>query len=966
MRKYVLKLVFLVQLLSVFIASTLTGSVSCYAQDSGRVVRIGFFPMNGYNEILSNGTYAGMDVEYLENISTYTGWTIEYVDCESWDDALSKLEARQVDLVGSAQFSKERSEKFAYASLPSGHTFGVIAVSQDSDYAYEDFIAMKGIRYGIVGTYVRKKEFIDYLKENGITNPAISEYESTEKLREAFDAGEIDAYVHTFTEIEEGQRIIGRFAPNPFYYISYIGNGKLLDELNQAIADLKINQPELENDLLNKYYESKFDKTLVFTTAEKNFIASKDKLRIGYIDAHYPSSYSDNGEFMGLAREQADQVAEQLGLVPEYILYENSTEAAKALKYGEIDFMSFATSSDVAIAKSNLKKTVNYLTIPAAIISPKAAGEGEIHAIAVIKELESKARTLYDNPDIKFLVFPSTNECLDAVANGDSDIAVCDAYLAEYMLDIEDDYYTLKLQSVANMDYGVFMVYSDEEQSELGSILKKTISPVSDKVLSEYMMEHNARRFISIRLFIRKYSSLIMGIVLLIFIIVIAVLIHMRNDGKKIQQLMYKDFSMDVWNMNYLTYKANENLPITGRTHFAIVYINISQFRKINSLYGWKRGQELLEFVVDFLKNELDQTGDIFARDQGDRFVLFMKYDFQSNLAKRIENVKAIIEDELQREFSLHMTLVIGICVVPSEEKDIEKVIANASVAMDEARESNGTDLVFYDDRLEKSIKEEHHKEQILNAVDFDNDFVAYYQAKVDIRTKKIIGAEALVRFIDRSDGNAIKSPFFFVPYYERTGKIIDIDFKVLESVCQMLSRRIAAGKKIVTVSVNFSRYHFMGVGFADKFESVLAKYGISKDLIEVEVTETVVMDDMQRSRVKNTLDDLHSRDIRISIDDFGSGYSSLGIFEQIPASVIKLDRSFLLNHENKERQVAIMRGVVNLAENLHATVICEGVETDGDVDLMKEIGAYIAQGYKFSKPVNEETFEMKLDMQQD
>lgn len=189
-----------------------------------------------------------------------------------------------------------------------------------------------------------------------------------------------------------------------------------------------------------------------------------------------------------------------------------------------------------------------------------------------------------------------------------------------------------------------------------------------------------------------------------------------------------------------------------------------------------------------------------------------------------------------------------------------------------------------------------------------------------------------------------------------------EIDFFVLECVCRMIQRRIQEGKPVVTISCNFSRMHFIKPDFPERFERVLEKYQVPKELIEVEITETIVVEELQQQVVKQTLDLLRDKGVRLSIDDFGSGYSSLGIFEQIPASVIKLDRSFLLNQQDRSRQVTIMKGIVNLARELDAQIVCEGVETDNDVELMQEIGAYVAQGYRYARPVAEEEFEKKLD----
>ena len=187
-------------------------------------------------------------------------WEIEYVPCDSWEDALQLLKEKKVDLVGSAQYSEERAQLYQYADLASGYTFGAIVTNGDSTLAYEDFTAMKGITFGMVENYVRKEEFLQYLKDNGISSPKIKEYTSTAILQEALDQGEVDAFVHTFTEVREGQRLVGRFAPKPFYYITYQGNEDVMRELNQAIADLKMNVPELETELMNEYYHSRLNK----------------------------------------------------------------------------------------------------------------------------------------------------------------------------------------------------------------------------------------------------------------------------------------------------------------------------------------------------------------------------------------------------------------------------------------------------------------------------------------------------------------------------------------------------------------------------------------------------------------------------------------------------------------------------------------------------------------------------------
>ena len=144
---------------------------------------------------------------------------------------------------------------------------------------------MEEITFGMVRTYLRREEFLGYLADNGVASPKIREYDSTADLQDALDRGEVDALVHTFMEIREGQRLIGRFAPRPFYYLSYPGNDDVMRELNNAIADLKMNEPGLETQLMNRFYQSKLDKTIVFTLDEKEYLDKTDTIKVGYLDS---------------------------------------------------------------------------------------------------------------------------------------------------------------------------------------------------------------------------------------------------------------------------------------------------------------------------------------------------------------------------------------------------------------------------------------------------------------------------------------------------------------------------------------------------------------------------------------------------------------------------------------------------------------------------------------------------------
>ncbi|MCM1043896.1 MAG: EAL domain-containing protein [Candidatus Gastranaerophilales bacterium] len=938
------------------------GSAEAVQGADKRTVRVGFFPMEGYNEIRADGSYTGMDVEYLEALSDYVNWNIEYVECESWDDALTMLLKEQVDLVGSAQYSRERAELYQYANLASGYTFGVIAVNGESGLAYEDFTAMHSVTFGIVSTYIRKDEFYEYMTDHGIFNPKVREYENTAALQAALDAGEIDALVHSLTEVREGQRVVGRFAPMPFYYISYKGNDDLMRELNQGIADVKMNRPGLENELMVKYYDSRLDQTILLTSAEKRYIAEKGTLTVGYLDGYYPFSYEYDGDYQGLARQVLEEVSVSTGMLFDYVRLDDMEEAREALASGRIDILSYCGETAQNVKADGLAVTKVYAQVPQVVIMRRSDKSESIESLAV-EESNSQGEAVQNfiGESTELQLFATQLDSLYAVKEGEADAAICDGYLAEYLLGSQLRLGGMEIHTVLSDVHSIYMVVADDEDSLLLAILNKELIEVSDKMVNDYMLRDNFYSKMSMEKFISDHSIPIILILSGCAVAVILVLFLLLRNSIRVQKLMYKDTEFNIWNLNYLRYRAVKRLALDKNSNYAIAYTDIGRFKSYNALYGWSAGQRILELVIETLSEEVNRKWELYARSYSSHFVLFMKYENVETLRSRLTDIADKISARIEQEAETHMSLAMGVGCLENGDDDLQRALSEAIQLVESLKNSYGNAVQIYDDKLRAQLRETHEREKLLESVDINKDFVAYYQAKVDIRNEQIVGAEALVRFKDPTADGAIRTPWFFVPYYERTGRIKEVDFFVMESVCKMLRRRIDEGKNVVPVSCNFSRMHFTVDGFPERFEAVINKYQIPKELIEVEITETLVVEEVQQQKVKEIVDILRKKGVRLSIDDFGSGYSSLGVFEQIPASVIKLDRSFLLNNENRTRQVHIMKNIVNLAKDLNAQVVCEGVETEDDTELMMEIGAYVAQGYRYCKPVPEDVFEKML-----
>lgn len=450
-----------------------------------RTVKVAFFPMEGYHSYSESEGYGGMDVAYLNELCVYTGWDIEYIECDSWDDALAKLEAKEVDLVGSAQFSDERNEIFDYAALPSGYTYGCLFVEGDSDLAYEDFARMQDMKFGVVGSYIRKTEYLQYMARNGISNPDLKEYENTQQLQEALAGGEIDVAVHTLTEVLEGQCLVGKFAYAPYYYITWKGNTDLLDELNRGIEAINVDTPPLDQELASRYYG---DRRENFAAEEQAVINSGRVLRIGFYKDTKPLAYvNEQGENDGIYIQILETVAARSGLAMEFIPLNRDEYWKELLLEDKIDF--YVGANNMLLSQDeDIKLTGTFMSYNAVIISRNDFVVTDEVTIALTKGraywadyLKLREQTVYCD---------TAKECLQMVKKGDADVTLLNTI--EYNYQSKNERFS-DLIEWDNYRYqsGSTLAAASDMDPVLFNVMNKSLRMVStdekEAVINQYM-----------------------------------------------------------------------------------------------------------------------------------------------------------------------------------------------------------------------------------------------------------------------------------------------------------------------------------------------------------------------------------------------------------------------------------------------------------------------------------------------
>ncbi|MCO5835143.1 EAL domain-containing protein [Clostridioides difficile] len=439
--------------------------------------------------------------------------------------------------------------------------------------------------------------------------------------------------------------------------------------------------------------------------------------------------------------------------------------------------------------------------------------------------------------------------------------------------------------------------------------------------------------------------------IVLIFVAIIFYIIYIKKSNEKeILSLAYEDKVTYIGNQNKFYRECSKYLLDKPSLNYIIVYFDINNFKMINDTFGYEFGDNLLITIAKALKEELTE-GEVYARLSSDYFAIFCDYkNGRNKIIRKLDNIRSNIESNLSIVFEI--SLCVGIYFVEEGEVDIQKAVNKANMARSVAKGKN-INYAIYNEDVRNKLSEE---SMILDDIKIElvkNQFEVYYQPKFSLVTGEMIGSEALIRWNHPEHG--FISPAVFIPIAEKSKLILKIGRFVFERVCNDLYEWKKQGKKIVPVSVNLSRVELYQPDIVKFINKTIKMYNLSSDFIEIEITETVAINEL--NILKNVLNELRTYGFSISMDDFGTGYSSISCLRDMPIDILKLDKSFLGGIEHDERSRNIAKSIVSLAKSLDLVVIIEGVESKEQAELMKQFGCDLVQGFYFARPMPAKNF---------
>ncbi|MDR1126436.1 MAG: bifunctional diguanylate cyclase/phosphodiesterase [Deltaproteobacteria bacterium] len=447
---------------------------------------------------------------------------------------------------------------------------------------------------------------------------------------------------------------------------------------------------------------------------------------------------------------------------------------------------------------------------------------------------------------------------------------------------------------------------------------------------------------------------LLAGVVGAAMLSLLAVLWYRSRTLRRVREQLYIDQLTGKWSAHRFRKEAEHLLKTSPGRPFAVIYLDINSLKYINDVYGYAAGDRTLKSVADYLVRNL-RPGEIAARIMADHFALLLR-DWSEQTQSRLQYILHDVR-HIEQIQQFQISTSAGVYVRSGWEMDISAMLDKANYARGAAKRGLADVAVLYDESIREGIRAEKEIENVMLAALRRGEFEPYFQPKVDMFTGRMVGAEALVRWLHPDKG--LIPPQQFIPLFEKNGFIVDLDLYICEQVCHLLQRWQTKFSNLKPISCNFSRLHIRNSQFQNSLETIAALYNVPPHILELEITESVAMENIET--LVALMFNLQKNGFRITIDDFGSGYSSLGLLQKLPANTLKLDKSFVEDIVNHRDQV-IVKGVVDIAQKLNMDVVCEGIETYEQAEFLQSVNCRIAQGYYYSRPLRTHDFEKFME----
>ncbi|MCM1046667.1 MAG: EAL domain-containing protein [Candidatus Gastranaerophilales bacterium] len=950
------------------------------ASDEEAPVRVVLMNYDDRGYVLTDGDeVGGYYMDYLQEIAKYTGWEYD-IRVVAGEDELNQIVIKgDYDLMVGITYSEEKEALFQFPSVSMGNKHLVLAVPKTrTDLNTEDLNTLMGLRIGTISdsTYSRalSEKFKSYCFLYGIKyveNSAgryaeglnLIDVDSAERF-ELLEKGRLDGLVTSDSmALAHNLYVLDEFGEVPFYAAAPKGDDHLMAQLEEAIELIRMVDSEFEDRLYDKYFAANFEKELIFSEREEAYLAETHTLNVAMLDGIAPYAYLDeNGEWKGVTAAVFRAITEMTDgrLQFCYMSYLDQDAAQEALRQGEVDIVGTTFASVDASAYGRNSSRSYFVDEFRIYRNQNYTGNFTDARIVVRRDLSDSMLAYLGVPESSIMLrVDSTEEALKLIDSGKADMTFSLQNVADCYLNYNQ---FSNISELGTLSFAVSLscVYGQSVDDELRMICNKCIANMDMEELNRNvtMFLLNNHRETTLTEYIKEHwgtaAMITIGFLVIVAMVLSYFILNITRKSERIHKMLYGDEVTGGISYRKFVEDVGQLLKEQQtKRKFYVFFTDVSGFKYINEMFGYQTGDEVLHVVAGELA-ELSQ-GMPTARMYADRFVGLFPYEEEAWLERRLKKELKDFDARTAKQFpKFNLFLKMGICKWDTaEHTDVTQAVNYATYAAASLHHLSQSEFRFYTAKEHESMLKRREIERDMHRALEAGEFVAYYQPKYDALEGEIIGAEALVRWQHKDKG--LISPGVFVPIFEKNHFIIEIDFCIFEQVCALLADRKQKGQKLYAISCNFSRYHFMRAEFVNRVLEVLHKYDAPAEYIEIEITETVATSDFDV--LLQAVNRLKENGFKISIDDFGSGYSCIQLLYKLPIDVLKLDRVFVVDENSNATEEDVNKSIIAICHTHNIKVICEGVETEQQREFVLSYGCRYIQGFLYSKPVDRGTF---------
>ena len=950
-------------LLCFFLGLSVLPPSAALAQDTQKIVRVGWYD-SSYNTVDSFGRRSGYAYEYQLKIAAYTGWSYEYVT-GSWSELLRLLINGDIDLMSDVSYTAERAERMLFPELPMGAEEYYLFISPNNRaISSADISTLNGKRIGVNRDSIQADFYLEWAKRNDIQAELIELANTEDESLRMLETGELDAYVTVDSFTDPSRAVpVTKVGSSDFFFAVNRTRPDLLKDLNMAMSRIQDENRYYNQQMFERYMKTAGANAFL-TTEELSWLADHGTIRVGYQDNYLAFCAADktSGELTGAMKDYLDSASdclENAHLSFSTTAYPTMEKAVAAMKNGEVDCIFPANLHGYDGEKLGIVMTPPLVrTDVYAVVreSDMNIFTNKEHVIVAVNEGNPNYDTfLLDHyPNWQKVYYTSTADCLMAVSERVADCVLISSYRYNNIFRQCEKYHLTTLPTGLEMDY-CFSLGKGEK--ELYSILTKMVSlvPTSafNSALSYYITE-DAK--LSLADFIEdNLTGVMIGITIVVLAILFLLLRSMRAEkrAKELISLTEIDSLSGLYNRDYFFQYANRIFHEHPDEPMDAIVLNIEQFHSINALNGREFGDQILRVLGNELHAIADEAGGIAGRFGADRFDCYCRHaaDYQAIFDRLQSKVNAMTPNT-----SVFLRMGVALCQPGVEPVQL---FDRARIACTQARGHYKEHLIVFDEKVrERELLDQRLINDLRRALD-NYELEVYYQPKFDVGSEppRLVSAEALVRWQHPELG--MITPDVFVPLFERCGKISEVDKYVWSQAARQIARWQARFGRTIPVSVNLSRVDVFDPTLEKNLEDIIRQNGLERDTLKLELTESAYTENAEQ--VIRVVEGLRDKGYTVEMDDFGTGYSSLNMLSAMPVDVLKMDRTFIRNMENNERDVQLVALILGIAKNLKIPVIAEGVETETQLQMLKNLGCTLVQGYYFSRPLHPAEFETTL-----